>query len=103
MIPLFSEYEDKIEMLENIIKQFKEHGGVAVAFSGGVDSTFLLYTAKQILDDKVVAIIVNGSAMPERDLIDAVDFCNEYDIKYDYLFNLCLCYSKNTKPLFIAT
>ena len=85
MIPLFSEYEDKIEMLENIIKQFREHGGVAVAFSGGVDSTFLLYTAKQILDDKVVAIIVNGSAMPERDLIDAVDFCNEYDIKYEVI------------------
>ena len=85
MIPLFSEYDDKIEMLNNIIKQFKKHGGVAVAFSGGVDSTFLLYTAKQILNDKVVAIIVNGNAMPERDLIDAVDFCNEHDIKYEVI------------------
>lgn len=42
-------------------------------------------------------IVENG----QLNKYDRNDFLKNNDIKYDYLFNLC--YSKNTKPLFIAT
>ena len=38
-----------LERVEIIQKYLKEQGSVAVAFSGGVDSTFLLYIAKEAL------------------------------------------------------
>ena len=45
--------EQKYELLKEYIKSL---GSVAVAFSGGVDSTFLLRTAHDVLGDKVLAV-----------------------------------------------
>jgi len=42
--------------LKKLQSSLKDMGGVAVAFSGGVDSTFLLNVAHQTLGDKTVAI-----------------------------------------------
>ena len=44
-------------------------GAVAVAFSGGVDSTFLLRAAKEALgtDGKLLAVTVQINSMPEKD------------------------------------
>lgn len=46
---------DKIEILT---KQLKGMGKIALAFSGGVDSTFLLAMAKQAVPEKLLAITV---------------------------------------------
>ena len=44
---------DKYEELKAYIASF---GSVAIAFSSGVDSTFLLYAAKEALGDKLIAV-----------------------------------------------
>ncbi len=73
----------RVELLEETLKEL---GSVAVAFSGGVDSTFLLYVAINALGkENVMAITVNATATPERDLIDAVDFIHDNEIKYEVI------------------
>jgi uncharacterized protein len=66
--------------LNNLKKQIKQLQSVAVAFSGGVDSTFLLKIAHDVLGDNVIAITARSSAYPEREFRDAVKFAREMGI-----------------------
>ena len=77
-----SDINHKIERLEKFLKKL---GSVAVAFSGGVDSTFLLYVAKQVLGDKVLAVNINSVSIPNREKEEVVDFLYESDIDYEII------------------
>ena len=50
-------------------------GSVAVAFSSGVDSTFLLKVAHEVLGKEVIALTVSSCFIPKRELREAEDFC----------------------------
>ena len=56
--------KNKLNKLENIIRNMQS---VVVAYSGGVDSTFLLKICKDILQDKVLAVIAKSEAYPQRE------------------------------------
>lgn len=58
---------------------FKENGKVAVAFSGGVDSAYLLYAAKAAGAD-VRAYYVKSQFQPRFELEDARRLCEELDV-----------------------
>jgi uncharacterized protein len=55
---------------------------VAVAFSGGVDSTFLLKTAHDVLGDKVIAVTARSCSFPKRELDEATEFCKKEGITH---------------------
>ncbi len=57
--------------LANTLRSLK--GGVCVAFSGGVDSSFLSWAAHQVCRDRVVSVLVVSELIPERDLTWARD------------------------------
>lgn len=57
-------------------------GSVAVAFSGGVDSTFLLRAAKDALGDKTAALTAVSRTFPEREVSEAKKFCAENGIRH---------------------
>ena len=59
----------KEEKLENLKNYLKELGSVAIAFSSGVDSTFLMKVAHDVLGEKAVALVVGESAMAIREAI----------------------------------
>ena len=55
---------DKLSQLRHILH---EMGGVLIAYSGGVDSTFLLKVAADTLGDKAVAVTARSLTYPERE------------------------------------
>ena len=69
---------DKEKILEEYLQSL---GSVVVAFSSGVDSTYLLKKAKQVLGDNVLAVTVQSSVFPKRELNEAIEFCNKENIK----------------------
>ncbi|MCH5266138.1 MAG: ATP-dependent sacrificial sulfur transferase LarE [Lachnospiraceae bacterium] len=70
------------EKYEKLKENLKALGSVAIAFSSGVDSTFLLRAAKDALGDKVVAVTASSCSFPERELKEAKDFCAENGIRH---------------------
>ena len=70
--------EKKKEFLE---EELKNLGKVAVAFSSGVDSTYLLKTAHDVLGENAVAITARAKCFPERETRDAEEFCRKEGIK----------------------
>lgn len=58
----------KLDYLKNILKDM---GRVIVAFSGGVDSSFLLRVAKEVLGDKILAVTACSETYPQAELEEA--------------------------------
>ena len=59
---------------------------LAVAFSSGVDSTFLLKVAHDELGEKVLAITANSNFFPRREIDEAKNFCEREKIR-QIIFN----------------
>lgn len=55
---------------------------LAVAFSGGVDSTYLLHEAVKAGKEKVTALIMKTPSVPKRELDEAVTFCKSREISF---------------------
>ena len=72
---------DELAKKYEYLKQYlKDLGSLAVGFSGGVDSSFLLAAAHEVLGDKAVAVTGADASVPERELKEAADFCRERGI-----------------------
>jgi len=70
------------EKYTSLIKYLNKLDGLAVAFSGGVDSTFLLVAAREALGDKLIAISVKSPYIPEWEIKEAKDLAASYNIRH---------------------
>lgn len=73
---------DANSKLETLKKNVKSMQSVVIAFSGGVDSSFLLKVAFDVLDNKVLAVTARSSTYPEREFRNAEEFVNTYKIPH---------------------
>jgi len=65
-----------------LLDNLRKYRSLAVAFSGGTDSTFLLLTACEILGDKVTAFTVKTPYIPDWEINEATSFCTGHHIRH---------------------
>ncbi len=74
----------KYDRLNKIIEGYES---VLVAFSGGVDSTFLLKAAIEALKEKVVAVTITGELYPPGETEEAADFACALGVEHIIIKN----------------
>jgi pyridinium-3,5-biscarboxylic acid mononucleotide sulfurtransferase len=68
------------EKFERLRALLRSYGSCLVAYSGGVDSVFLAYVARQVLADKSLAVIADSPSLPRRELQDALDIAKRFQL-----------------------
>lgn len=74
--------KELLEKYDRLKEYIKSLGSIAIAFSSGVDSTFLLYAAKEALGDNVIAVTASSSSFPERELNEAKEYCENLGVRH---------------------
>lgn len=70
------------QKMNNLSRKIQELESLLVAFSGGVDSTFLLATAQRVLGSKVVAATAVSETYPTRERALASEFAQQRGIEH---------------------
>lgn len=68
---------------ERLFELFREMGRVLIAYSGGTDSAYLAWAAKQVLGDAAIAITADSPSIPESHKRDAVEFARQHGIRHE--------------------
>jgi uncharacterized protein len=71
--------QNKLARLEQILSEYKE---VIIAFSGGIDSTFLAQVAFNTLGDKAIAVTLDTPQFPSHELEEAKLLADDIGIKH---------------------
>ena len=73
------ELQEKLSKLKDYLREL---GSLAVGFSGGVDSSFLVAVAAETLGDKAIAVTGVDASVPQREVDEATAFCKERGIRH---------------------
>ena len=66
--------EEKEQML---LDELRSYGSIAVAYSGGVDSTYLADCAHEVLGKNAMMVIADSPSIPRDELQQAIDMATE--------------------------
>lgn len=71
--------DNKLQKLKAILKSYP---GVVIAFSGGVDSTFLLAVARRVLAERVIAVTVSSPLYPAAETRQACQLARKLGVRH---------------------
>ncbi|GAA0182001.1 ATP-dependent sacrificial sulfur transferase LarE [Clostridium sediminicola] len=70
---------------DNLINYLKKLESVVVAFSGGVDSTFLLKACEEALGQNAVALTIVSPFIPKWEIAEAKELIKDMNIKHEFV------------------
>ena len=73
-----STLQDKHRLLQDVLRSY---GKVAIAYSGGVDSSLLSYVAKETLGSNAISLTADAPVVPRAEFAESRAFCAKYRIK----------------------
>jgi len=73
------ETQRKYDELKAVLQEMRS---VLVAFSGGVDSTFLVKVAQDVLGDQIFAVIASSESYPKKETQGAIELANKLNIPH---------------------
>lgn len=68
-----------------LIKELKKLESVIIAFSGGVDSSFLLRAGKEALGDRIKAVTLLSPYIPRWELKEAQEISKKYGVEHEII------------------
>ena len=74
--------ETKVAALESILLR---HAPLLIAYSGGVDSTYLLAAAHRVLGDRTAGVIADSPSLPRRALSEALEVARGIGARVDVI------------------
>jgi uncharacterized protein len=76
------ELYEKKQKLYDILAEMDQ---AIVAFSAGIDSTFVLACAKEVLGDRVLAVTAASETFPERELQEAIELAKWLGVRHEVI------------------